>query len=293
MEVVYDDGSDPGRAAATAGKCDAVVVVVGFTGREEGESIPYMKGVGGDREDLSLRAEDVSLIACVAEANRRCVVAVEAGSAFLTSGWKEKVAAILVAWYPGMEGGRALAEILFGEVNPSGKLPVTFPEENGQLPPFDKRARSVEYGYYHGYRLFDREGMEPAFAFGFGLSYTSFDYSGLRLSAGELRAGDTLVVEAEVSNGGGRAGEEVAQLYVSSPGMEIDRPQKELKGFARVRLEPGETKTVSFTLKAEDLAYYHAESSCWRIEEGEYRVFVGPSSRAGDLSLAASFTIAR
>ncbi|NPV60293.1 MAG: glycosyl hydrolase [Actinobacteria bacterium] len=290
VEVRYHDGSDPGQAAAVAAGCDAAVVVVGFTGKDEGESIPYMKGVGGDREDLSLRAEDVSLIASVAGAVERCVVVVEAGSAFLTAGWRDKAGAILVAWYPGMEGGRALAEIVFGEVNPSGKLPVTFPEDNGQLPYFDKRARSIEYGYYHGYRLFDKEGMEPAFPFGFGLSYTEFVYSNLRLSAGVLEDGGSITVKADVTNEGERAGEEVAQLYVSCPAKAIDRPLKELKGFARLRLEPGETGTASFELKTEDLAYYDEESSSWRMEEGSYTVLVGSSSRSGDLPLSSTFT---
>ncbi|MDI6830008.1 MAG: glycoside hydrolase family 3 C-terminal domain-containing protein [Actinomycetota bacterium] len=290
-EVLYHDGSHPGQAAAAAGSCDAAVVVVGFTGRDEGESIPYMKGVGGDREDLSLRPRDVALIEAVAEATDRCVVVVEAGSAFLTSGWRDKVGAILVAWYPGMEGGRALAEILFGEVNPSGKLPVTFPEDNAQPPPFDKRAESVEYGYYHGYRLFDREDMRPAYPFGFGLSYTRYEYSDLRVSASGMDEDGEIAVEADVANRGERSGEEVAQLYVSSPAAAVDRPPRELKGFARVRLEPGEKKTVSFRLRAADLAYFDASTSTWKIEEGEYRVFVGPSSRSDDLKLSACFRI--
>lgn len=290
VEVRYHDGSDPERAAAVAAECDAALVVVGFTGKDEGESIPYMKGVGGDREDLSLRAEDVSLIASVAGAVERCVVVVEAGSAFLTAGWRDKVGAILVAWYPGMEGGRALAEIIFGEVNPSGKLPVTFPEDNGQLPHFDKRARSIEYGYHHGYRLFDKEGMEPAFPFGFGLSYTDYGYSNLRLSAEVLEDGGSITVTADVTNKGDRAGEEVAQLYVSCPAKAIDRPPKELKGFARLRLGPGETSTASFELKAKDLAYYDVKSSSWRMEEGCYTVLVGSSSRADDLPLSSAFT---
>ncbi len=185
IAVSYDSGEDLSLAAAAARDAEAAVVVVGFTARDEGESIPYVKA-GGDREDLSLRKQDIALIEAVADANPRCIVVLEAGSAVLTSGWQDRVAAILVAWYPGMEGGNALAAILFGDENPSGKLPLTFPESNEQLPPFDKKAKSVEYGYYHGYRLFDREGYEPAFPFGFGLHYTEYAYSNLRLNAHEI-----------------------------------------------------------------------------------------------------------
>lgn len=289
-EVVYDSGEDPLRAAETARGADAVVLVVGYTARDEGESIPYMKG-GGDREDLGLRASDVALIEEVGTANERCVVVLETGSAVLTSGWRDHVASILVAWYPGMEGGNALADIIFGEVNPGGKLPVTFPEENDQLPFFDKRARSIEYGYYHGYRLFDREGMRPAFPFGFGLHYTEFTYSALRLSAAQISRDGSLTVEADVTNCGGMAGCEVAQLYVGYPDSAVDRPVRELKGFARIHLEPNETGTVSFELRARDLAHYGADGDGWRVEETTYSIYVGSSSRAEDLPLEASFSV--
>lgn len=289
IEVVYDRGDELTRASRLAREADATVLVVGLTGRDEGECIPYMKA-GGDREDLSLRDADAHLAAIVARSTDRCVAVVEGGSAVLLDCCRQ-AAAVIMAWYPGMEGGNALGAILFGDENPSGKLPLTFPESNGQLPFLDKKARSVEYGYYHGYRLFDHEDMQPAFAFGFGLSYTTYAYSNLRLSADEMGADGSLRVEADVSNTGGMAGEEIAQLYVSYPSSVVERPSKELKGFARIHLEPGDTKTISFQLKAEDLAYYDAGAMGWRLEEGEHTIYVGPSSRTEDLGLSAHLRI--
>lgn len=290
-ELIYRDGTDVRAAEEAARSADACVVVVGLSARDEGEAMPGPVKLGGDREDLSLRPRDVRLLETVASANPRCVVVLQGGSAVLTAGWREKVPAILVAWYPGMEGGRAVAEVIFGLVNPSGKLPVTFPESNDQLPPFDKKARSVEYGYYHGYRLFDRMGMRPAFPFGFGLSYTTYEYRDLRLGAAEIPTDGELIVEAEVANTGRRAGEEVVQLYVGYPASAVDRPVKELKGFSRVRLEPGESRRVSFTLRAPALAYYDGALGRWVVERTEYEACVGPSSDPADLRLRARFRI--
>ncbi len=291
VEIEHLEGNDLEAACRAARAADACVVVVGLTGHDEGEAMPGPVKLGGDREDLSLRPQDVRLLEEVSRATGRCVVVLEGGSAVLTTGWRDRVSAILMAWYPGMEGGNAVADVIFGLVNPSGKLPVTFPETNDQLPPFDTRARSVEYGYYHGYRLFDKRGMRPAFPFGFGLSYTTYRYSGLRLSAGEIGRDGSLVVEAEVANTGDMAGEEVVQLYVGYPSSRVDRPVRELKGFARVHLEPGESKRVSIPLRAADLAYYDADAGTWVVEETEYTVHVGSSSRPEDLFLTGSFRI--
>jgi len=200
------------------------------------------------------------------------------------------LAAILMAWYPGMEGGHALADVLFGRVNPGAKLPCTFPASEGQLPPFDNKAGAVDYGYYHGYRLLDKNEQTPAFAFGFGLSYTSFAFSNLRLDQAEIAADGVLAASVDVANTGGIAGAEVAQLYVGFDGSHIDRPIKELEGFAKVSLEPGETKTVTFALPAERLAYYDEGQARWVVEPIEYRVFVGPSSAPQDL-LSSSFRV--
>ena len=203
--VSHDDGSDVKRAAAAAGKADATLVVVGFTHADEGEFIPpnqlqpyaYLfpppadatekvqsdnltKGMGnsgfstgGDRARLTLRPEDEALIAAVAAANPRTIVAVMAGSAVIMEAWRAKVPAILMLWYPGQEGGHALADILLGKVNPSGRLPCTFPASADQLPFFDRDAHAITYDLWHGYRKLLRDGNKPAYAFGFGLSYTT------------------------------------------------------------------------------------------------------------------------
>lgn len=291
VRVDYRDGRDITAACRAARDADACVVVVGLTAHDEGEAMPWPAKVGGDREDLALRPADLALLEAVSRESERCIVVLEGGSAVLTSGWRDAVGAILVAWYPGMEGGNAVADTIFGDVNPSGKLPVTFPESNQQLPHFDKRAPRIDYGYYHGYRLFDRENMRPAFPFGFGLSYTTYEYRSLRLSAEEMPPDGSLRVEAEVANTGGMAGEEVVQLYVAYPHSRVERPVKELKGFVRVHLKPGESRVASFILRAADLAYYDLEKGRWEIEETAYRLFVGSSSRIEDLHLASSFRI--
>lgn len=291
VEIEYEGGKDTARAARLAREADASVVVVGTRWNDEGEAMPGPLKLGGDREDLDLPLEQESLIKAVAAESDRCVVVLEAGSAVTMEAWKDDVEAILMAWFPGMEGGHAIADILFGDVNPSGKLPLTFPESTEQLPFFDRKARSIEYGYYHGYRLFDREGYEPAFAHGFGLSYTEYRYANLELGAAEVQKDGTIKAGIDVTNAGDMAGEEVVQLYVGRDGPGIDRPEKELKGFARVALEPGETKKVSFTVEARDLACYDEGSGSWVVEPGDYTVRVGPSSRSEDLEPAAGFHI--
>lgn len=292
VDIEYEGGKDTARAARLAREADASVVVVGTRWNDEGEAMPGPLKLGGDREDLDLPLEQESLIKAVASESDRCVVVLEAGSAVTMEAWKDDVEAILMAWFPGMEGGHAIADILFGDVNPSGKLPLTFPESTEQLPFFDRKARSIEYGYYHGYRLFDREGYEPAFAHGFGLSYTEYRYANLELGAVEVPKDGTIKASIDVTNAGDMAGEEVVQLYVGREGSGIDRPEKELKGFARVALEPGETKTVTFTVEARDLACYDEGSGSWVVEPGDYKVRVGPSSRSEDLEQAAGFHIA-
>jgi beta-glucosidase len=219
----------------------------------------------------------------VAAAQPNTVVVLMGGSAIITEAWRGRVPAVLMAWYPGMEGGHAVADVLFGAANPSGRLPCVWPRSEEHLPFFDRDAASIEYGYYHGYRLLERDGHEPAFPFGFGLSYTTFKYSNLRLDRAEMGLHGTLQVCVDVTNTGPVAGEEVAQLYVGYERSAIDRPIKELKGFARLRLEPGETKTATFLLPAQRLAYYEPTRPSWVVEAIEYGAHAGPSSRAEDL----------
>ena len=284
VTVIHAEGKDLEAARQAAAQADVAVVVVGLSSRDEGE--------GNDREDLNLPAEQEKLIQTVAQANPQCVVVLEGGGAITMQAWIDQVPAVLMAWYPGMEGGRGIADVLFGDVNPSGKLPVVFPQSLDQLFPFDNQAKTVECGYYHGYRYFDKQGLEPAFPFGFGLSYTTYQYSNLRLDQKTIGNSGKLTMQVDVTNTGERAGEEVVQLYVGYHGSKVDRSVKELKGFGRVALQPGETKTVTLELLARDLAYYDVDKKAWVVEEIEYLVSVGPSSRAEDLQLHETFRIA-
>lgn len=287
-EITYTGGQDIDKAVEVARKADIAVVIAGYTDKDEGEHIPFFKG--GDRDSLTLKPHDETLISRIAAGNPKTVVVLMGGSAITTETWRERVPAILMSWYPGMEGGNALADILFGKVNPCAKLPCMFPITESLLPFFDKRARSIEYGYLHGYRLMDREGYTPAFPFGFGLSYTTYVYKNLQLDHEKIGAGGTLRASVEVANTGDVAGEEVAQLYVGYEGSQVERPFKELKGFSKVHLAPGETKRVEFALAARQLAYYDEQHTGWIVEPITYTVYVGRSSRKEDL-LSAQFRI--
>jgi len=159
-------------------------------------------------------------------------------------------------WYGGMEGGNALGEILFGDVNPSAKSPCTFPKSEDQLPHFDRDAKKATYGFYHGYRHIDKYGYKPRYPFGFGLSYTTFSYSNVRLDKNETGTSGHIQVSVDVKNTGDMVGDEIVQLYIGYKNSSVDRPVKELKGFGKVTLEPGEAKTISIKLDVNDLAKY-------------------------------------
>jgi len=291
--VIYEPGADVLKARAAARAGDVAVVVVGFDHSDEGEYIPQNPDKtewGGDREDLALKRADRELILAVAAENPRTIVVLIGGAAITVEEWQEKAGAILMAFYPGEQGGAALARLLLGHVNPSGKLPFTVPKDPAQLPPFDNKSASVEYGYYHGYALADKKGWEPRYPFGHGLSYTTYSYANLALDASEAKEDATVTASVDVTNTGSRPGDEIAQLYVGFPGSKVDRPVKLLRGFERVSLAPGETRRVSLPVKVKDLAYYDAAGKTWIVERLEYPVLVGGSSRAGDL-LAARFRV--
>jgi beta-glucosidase len=276
--------SDADRAAVAA--ADAAVVVVGLTANDEGEKVFMV----GDRQSLDLSAAQNDLVAAVAALNPRTIVVLE-GSGAVTMPWVNDVGAILMAWYPGQEGGHAIADVLFGDVNPSGKLPVTFPVREADLPPFDNQSLEVTYGYLHGYRWVDQQGIAPLFPFGFGLSYTTFRYANLRLDRSTLSPAGRLRATVEVTNTGSVAGDEIAQLYVSYPASRVQRAVRDLKAFARVHLEPGETRTVPFEVPATDLAFWDVGVAAWTVEPTTYVVRVGGSSR--DLPLETTFTVAQ
>ncbi|MFW5875511.1 MAG: beta-glucosidase family protein [Myxococcota bacterium] len=276
---------------AAVSAADAAVVVVGLTSEDESEyiNIDVIGSQAGDREGLALSPEHVALIQDVAALNPRTIVVLEGGSAITVESWLADVEAVVMAWYPGMEGGAALAELLFGDASFSGKLPFTVPQTEDQLPPFDNTSLEVPYGHFHGYRHVDRNDTTPRFPFGYGLSYTSFAYENLQLEADVVGPEDTVRVTFEVTNTGPVPGDEVVQLYVGYEGSSVERSVRELKGFDRVSLMAGETKTVTMEVPVRDLAYWDAGADDWIVEPIEYGVQVGTSSR--DLPLEASFTV--
>ena len=217
------------------------------------------------------------------------VVVLSNGSAVALP-WKDKVKGILATWLLGQAGGGAVADVLFGKVNPSGKLAETFPcrlEDNPSYLDFPGNSESVSYGegIYIGYRYYDKKRCEVLYPFGYGLSYTSFAYKGIALGASSIRAGDSLEVQVRVKNSGEVAGKEVVQLYVKPAKGAVDRPEKELKGFSKVALQPGEEKQVTFALGRRDFAFYDTSRQDWAVETGTYEILVGGSSR--DLPLKA------
>ncbi|MCP4604204.1 MAG: glycosyl hydrolase [Proteobacteria bacterium] len=289
VEVVYYGGGNLVKAARIAGSAQATVVIAGLTKKQEGEHIPYIRG--GDREYLGLPKNQRKLIQAACHESSKCVVVLQGGSAITMEDWKDRVDAILMAWYPGMEGGGAIADILFGNVNPSGKLPMTFCESQDQLYEFDKKAKSASYSHNHGYRHFDEKELKPAFWFGFGLSYTKYEYTRLKLAKNSLREDEILTVHVDITNKGDMAGEETVQLYVGYDNTQIPRPKKELKAFKKVSLKPAETKTVRLEVKIEDLAYYDIDQNRWEIEKCQYTTYVGPSSDPTHLRLNEKFTV--
>jgi beta-glucosidase len=289
VEVVSYTGLDPQEAASLAAGADAVVAIAALTFYDEGEQNSPFESAGGDRSDLGLHGYDIKIIEAVAAVNDRVVVVIESGGAVTVDPWIDGPEALLMAWYPGMEGGNAIAQVIYGDVNPSGKMPFTTPHESDPLYEFGTLQPTVEYGYYHGYRWYDHEQLTPRYPFGFGLSYTEFSYGNLQLSHSILSKDGTLQVSFEVTNVGNMAGKEIAQLYVGFPESSVDRPVRVLKGFEKVELAPNETRTVTLNLAAEDLAYYDVGLGEWRIEDGDCVVEVGPSSR--DLPLSGDFEV--
>jgi beta-glucosidase len=225
----------------------------------------------------------------VASHNPRTIVLLEGSGAIVMENWVDKVQGVMEVWYPGLEGGNAIANVLFGDVNPSGKLPVTFPESESQLPPFINDQNDVTYSYLHGYRYVDSMSEQPRFPFGFGLSYTTFSLSNLTLSATSMSATGSLTANVSATNSGALAGDDVVELYVGYPGSAVMRSPHDLKGFSRVHLAAGQTATVTMPLAAQDLTYYDTITNTWKVESLSYSVLVGSSSR--DLPLSAQFAV--
>lgn len=286
--VFYDDGKDPAAAVALAKKADVVILFVNQFTRES-----------ADLPTLTLPDNQDDLVRQVAAANPRTIVVAETGGAFLMP-WLDQVAAVLEAWYPGIRGGPAIANILFGDVNPSGRLPITFPKSDadlphpmligpkrndGHLPFFD-----VHYteGLKVGYKWYDAEKIQPLFPFGFGLSYTTFSYSHLHVESGLL--GRRISVTFHVKNTGARAGAEVSEVYLGLPSA-ADEPPKRLVGWKKLDLQPGEDLAVTVIIQPRMMAIFDVQKDSWEILPGKYRIYVGGSSR--DIPLQIAFSIDR
>jgi beta-glucosidase len=243
--------------------------------------------VGGDRQNLSLKSEQAALIKAVAGVNPNTVVCLVCGSMIMIDDWADDVPAILYAWYAGMAGGHALARVLFGEVNPSGKLPFTIPAEQSHLPYFSSTDQEITYDLYHGYTLLDKNGHQAAYPFGFGLSYTEFAYSDLRLE----RQDDAILVRVTVTNTGTREGAQVVQVYAGMENSKVERQAKLLKGFAKVSIPAGSQIEVTIPVQIDELRYYSIQENNWVLEPGRYTFMVGPDSQqAAQLSAVVMLT---
>jgi beta-glucosidase len=265
------------RAAVEAAKrADVAVIFAGLSEATETEAL--------DRPDLNLPEGQDELIAAVARANPNTVVVLNSGGPVLPRGWLDTVPALVQAFYPGQEGGSALAEILFGDASPSAKLPASWPRRwedshaYGRYPGGDGSVSYTE-GLLVGYRWFDTKNIAPLFPFGHGLSYTRFEYSGLKLTQGRSDDAPFVTVEFEVKNIGGRDGAEVAQIYVRDLESSLPRPSKELKGFSKVFLKAGEKKRLAVILPASAFSFYDPARGGWLLEAGEFNIAVGASSR--------------
>jgi beta-glucosidase len=280
------------RAVTAARQADVAIVIAGFNHSRN------LDDEGWDRTNLHLPFGQGELIRQVARANPRTVVVLISGPAIDMDPWLGRAPAVLQAGYPGMEGGTAIARVLFGDVNPSGKLTCTYPKQLMDSPahalgtyPGTNGTLFYKEGLLVGYRWYDAKDIEPEFPFGFGLSYTTFEYSNLKLVSGQDTNGPVVAAEFDIANTGARAGAEVAELYIHQDHPSLSRPLKELKGFTKIFLKPGEKKTVSIPLGQRAFAYYNPAKAGWVSEAGDFKILVGSSSR--DIRLQDSFHLAQ
>ncbi len=279
---------DLAQAVDAASHADVAVVVVGRYNKLESE--------GHDVATMDLPAGQDDLIQAVEKANPHTIVVMNTGDPVTMTKWIDSTPALLDMWYGGEEGGHALARVLFGDANPSGKLPVTLPKRYEDSPaaanyPGSNLVVNYAEGIYVGYRYYDTKKVEPQFPFGYGLSYTTFAYSDLKVTPRKAAGDQPVQVSFKVRNTGSRAGAEVVQLYVHDGHAKIDRPEHELKGFSRIELKPGETKTVQLTLDRAALSYWNPETKGWQADPGAYEVQIGASSR--DIRLRAPLMLAK
>lgn len=284
--IAVEDLLDP-EAVKLAAKADVVVLCAGNSPQTESE--------GQDRTWQLPTGQD-ELIKAVLDVNRKTIVLVISGGGVDTNQWLSRTPAFLQTWYPGQEGGRAVAQILLGYVNPSGKLPISYERHIEDNPTFKNYyptpgTKDIHYneGIFVGYRYYDKSKTKPLFPFGFGLSYTTFEFSNLSVTPAQAGSNDPITVSFYVRNIGKRTGAEVAQVYVGDPSATVPRPVKELKGFSRVELKPGETRQLSVKLDRRSLAYWDVEGKAWKVDPGKFTVYVGDSS--ANVPLKADLTV--
>jgi beta-glucosidase len=263
------------EAINAAKKSDVAVVFAGTNANYESE--------GFDRKNLILPNEQDQLIKEIVKANPNTVIVLTTGSPVLMNEWVADVPGIIEAWFPGEQAGNAIAEILLGETNPSGKLPMTFPQRWEDCSAFNTYMKEdgttrYEDGIYVGYRHFEKNKIKPLFSFGYGLSYTTFEFGELKLSSKEIKMDDKLSLSFKLKNTGNITGAEVVQLYVKDLKSSIDRPEKELKRFKKVNINPGKDETVEFELDKEALSYFDSKQKKWIAEPGEFEILIGSSS---------------
>jgi beta-glucosidase len=280
------------RAVAAARQADVAIIVAGLNHSR------FLDDEGWDRKNLRLPYGQDELIRQVVQANPRTIVVLISGPVIEMDPWLNQVPAVLQAGYPGMEGGTAIARVLFGDVNPSGKLTCTYPKQLMDSPahaldtyPGTNGTLFYKEGLLVGYRWFDTKNIEPLFPFGFGLSYTTFEYSNLKLVASEDTNAPLVTAEFDIANTGSRAGAEVAELYVHQANPSLPRPEKELKGFIKVSLKVGEKKTVSIPLNRDAFAFYDPAKNGWVAESDNFKILIGSSSR--DIRLQGDFKLAQ
>jgi beta-glucosidase len=271
------------NAVKLAASSDIAIIFAGMSRRFEQE--------GADRPDLNLPGNQDELIQAVARANPKTIVVLNAGAP-LAMPWVDEVPAILDAFYPGQDGGSAMVDILTGAVNPSGKLAVTFPKRLEDTPAFldYPGTRHIRYGegVFVGYRYYDKRQVEPLFPFGFGLSYTTFEFGAITAPK-HFKQGENVTVSVPVKNTGARKGKEVVQLYVHDVASSVGRPVRELKGFAKVELAPGKSTKIKFVLDPRAFSFYDPHLAKWVAEPGVFEIQVGNSSR--DIKVKARMTL--
>lgn len=285
-EIIYYEGENLDHAKKLASNADAVIFVVGYNHDDEGEFIAanaadgYTEAIGGDRtKSLGLHDNEVKLLQEVGQVNKNSVAVLIGGNMIMMEEWKESISSILMAYYPGMEGGTAIAEIIFGIVNPSGKLPYVIPYKESDLPQVNWDTDSQFYEYYHGYTKLEKEGVKPSVPYGFGLSYTSYKVKDANFKV----EGNTLYATCKVENIGKVDGEEVVQMYVGFGNSKVDRSVKILRGFKRVALKSGECKEITIECPVDRLTWYNPETNKMELEHMEYEVYIGTSSDNNDL----------